>query len=76
MSLFYFADQVLMYENFDLESVVTPVDVKHFNQLLTEAGYMKEKIQFITQGFALGFDIGYQGPKDIALEAPNLRLRV
>ena len=64
-------------ENFDLSTVVTPVDAVKFRNLLIESGYPPKEIQFLYEGFTRGFDIGYRGPiKGVARKAPNLRLRV
>ena len=48
--------------NEDLESIVTPLNVDHFSQLLLESDYDEEKRNFLVDGFANTFDIGYAGP--------------
>ena len=67
------ADEVLYYENFDLENIVTPVNVSQLNQLLIETNYDRTKTKFLTDGFTRGFDIGYRGKMDVRQTAPNLR---
>ena len=59
------------FENFDLESVVTPVDVQQFSKLLAESGYDKDKTAFLVNGFTRGFSIGYDGPTKVQQTAPN-----
>ena len=67
---------MLEFENFDTESLVSPIKVNEFIDLLVESNYPENKIQFIKQGFTEGFDIGYRGKEDIKLQAPNLRLTI
>ena len=68
--------EILYFENFDLESVVTPVNVQAYARLLEETNYDKEETQFLIDGFTNGFDVGYQGPTNVRRTAPNLTLRV
>ena len=56
-------EEVLWFENFDLNSIVTPVNAGALNQLLTIAGYPAEKKQFLVDGFLNGFSLEYQGDK-------------
>ena len=66
-----------MFENFDLDTVVTPVNVQKYNSLLIDSGYDPEETQFLVQGFKFGFDIGYRCPiEGVRRYAPNLKLRV
>ena len=51
-----------MYENWDLEEIVTPVDVNRLEKLLTDADYDVAERNFIISGFRYGFSIGYNGP--------------
>ena len=62
--------------NWDLDNVVTPVDVKAFENLLSEVGYDKIKSEFLIQGFKNGFSLGYEDDPGVKLTAPNLKLRV
>ena len=66
-------EEVLYYENFDLETVPTPVDVDKFESLLLEADYPKEEIKFLCDGFRNGFSLGYEGPQDIKQKSQNLK---
>ena len=54
-------EQADYYENFDLESIVTPVDVERYAELLAISGYDKKKSDFLIDGFKHGFSIGYSG---------------
>ena len=56
----------------DLDSIVTPLNVKRFEGLLKEANYDEEKTRFLVDGFTNGFDIGYDGPMDRQSEAENI----
>ena len=47
-----------------------------FRNLLQEAGYPPQKIQFLYQGFTGGFSLGYEGKTDVQLFSPNLKLMV
>ena len=69
-------EQPQYFKNLDLESVVTPVNIKKLEELLIESNYSKEKTQFLVNSFKWGFDLGYRGPMDIQRKAPNLKLRV
>ena len=63
--------------NFDLDNIITPVDPRKLNQLLTEAGYDKDKTKYLVDGFSNGFSLNYQGPlQECKRTAPNLKLRV
>ena len=68
--------EVLFFENYDLENVVTPVNVEQLSKLLKQTNYDKVKSEFLIQGFTHGFDIGYRGDTKIKRTAPNLRLFV
>ena len=48
----------------DLESIVTPVKIEEFHNLLIESEYDKEEAEFLVSGFTHGFSIGYQGRTD------------
>ena len=64
------------YENFDLKTIVTPVNVDRLHELLIKFSYNSEKTNFLVKGFSEGFSIGYAGPMNIKRNAPNLKLRV
>lgn len=65
-----------MAENFDMTSIVMPVDVDKLKDLLGEIGYQEEKTSFLIKGFTYGFDLGYQGPQNRTQYSNNLKLRV
>ena len=50
-----------MYQNYDLENIVTPVKPDVLEQLLVETNYNKRETQFVIQGFREGFDLEYAG---------------
>ena len=47
--------------NFDLENIVTPLNVKKFGEILEETKYNPDETKFLIDGFTTGFDIGYHG---------------
>ena len=61
MYIHIFTEEVLYYENFDLESVVSPVDYRALERLLIESQYDPVETAFLVDGFKNGFDIGYRG---------------
>ena len=66
----------LYYKNFDLTSVVTPIKVDKFEEMLKDSNYPQQKIKFLISGFRQGFEIGYEGDRNIQLTSQNLRLHV
>ena len=68
--------EVLYYENFDLDTVVSSVNVNALKQLLEETNYDKNKTKWLVESFQNGFNLGYQGRTDIQRKAPNLKLRI
>ena len=67
----------LMYTNYDLNNMVTPVDADRFQELLVQADYDKKETEFIIDGFRNRFDLGFRGTvKGVRRFAPNLKLRV
>ena len=48
-------------QNLNLESIVTLVNVKMLDSILTESGYDETKKNFLLDGFKNGFSIGYEG---------------
>ena len=51
-----------MAYNPDLDTVVTPLNVKKIHHLLVSMGYDPKETEFLVNSFTNGFDIGYQGP--------------
>ena len=68
--------EVLMYANFDLENLFTPVDANKLDEILTQSGYDQEKTRNLVNGFREGFTLGYQGRRDIKIRSPNLKFHV
>ena len=69
--------QPLYYTNFDLESVISPVDPDALEELLLQSKYNPDETKFLVDGFRKGFDIGFQGKiEGVRRFAPNLRLRI
>ena len=68
-------EEVLQYENFDLDNIKTPVNVKAFKDLLEQSKYDPVETNFLIDGFTNGFYIGYEGPKNVKLKSPNLKFR-
>ena len=69
------SDEILYYENYDMDTVVTPVNVEVLKQLLLESNYCKDETEFLIEGFTNGFSIGYMGKTDVKLKSPNLKLQ-
>ena len=66
-----------MYENVNLEDIVTPVDADKLKELLMEVGYDSQKTEFLYDGFKKGFSLHYSGKlRKVQRTAPNLKLRV
>ena len=63
-------------ENYDLESIVTPVDPIEFGNLLRESNYDVDKTNFIVDGFSHGFPLMFHGNQQVKTDAENLKLRV
>ena len=68
--------EVMEYFNHDLRNIVTLVKVKTYARLLEEAGYDKEKSDFLVQGFTKGFSLCYEGPSKVRQKSPNLKFTV
>ena len=65
--------EILYFENFDLDSIVTPVDFENFDKLLANANYCR---LFLYEGFKNGFSLGYQSKCKVMVTSRNLKLRV
>ena len=68
--------EILQYSNFDLESVVTPVNIPVYEQLLKEVGYDERKTQFLVNSFRSGFPLHYHGDQTARITSNNLILHV
>ena len=69
-------EEILYFENFDLETLVTPINVDRFCELLRESDYDKNEIQFIWNGFNDGFPIEYHGEMNVQIISKNLPITV
>ena len=75
----YFAvkEQPLYYENYDLTSVVTPVNASVLQKLLRDTGYNRKETDFLFSGFKDGFDLGFSGNLEgVRRFSPNLKLNI
>lgn len=70
-----FVETLLWYENYDMDSIVTPVKVRELERLLVETEYPREKTQFLVNGFTEGFTLGYEGPMVRRTFSRNHKLR-
>ena len=70
------AEQIMYFENFDLEHIVTPVDVDRLEKLLEQAGYEPGKRNFVVNEFRYGLNLECQGKIEGRKVSPNLKLRV
>ena len=57
-------EEIIWEENFDIENIITPVNVNKLEHLLNISKYNSEELVFLVDGFRNGFDIGYEGPTD------------
>ena len=67
-----FVAEVLQYQNLDLKSIITPVKVNIYQKLLNEAGYDKQKTQFLVEGFTNGFSLAIMGLLRLEGKHPTL----
>ena len=67
---------VQRFENYNLDSIVTPVNVSVLGRLLSESNYDKMETDFIMEGFTEGFDICYQGPVERQDNSKNIPFTV
>ena len=68
--------EMLYFENYDLETVITPVKVDVLDKLLQQSQYPAAKAKFLIDGFRDGFDICYRGDQFAKRTAPNLKITV
>lgn len=66
----------MFYENYDLDSIVTPVNPDMLRRLLTVTEYDKQETQFLVEGFTHGFPLCYQGSTNRTTTSNNLKFRV
>ena len=65
-----------MYNNPDLDNLITPVKVDKLNELLVESGYDSKKTAMLIDGFSNGFTLGYEGDMNVKITSPNLKFTV
>ena len=65
-----------MHRNLDMKLIVSPVNVRVFEDLLVESKYDMDEIEFLIDGFNNGFDIHYTGPVNRQDTVPNLPFQV
>ena len=67
---------MLMFKNFDLDNIITPIKASTLKNILDECGYDKSKTNQLYHGFQEGFTLGYEGDPHVKLTAPNLKFRI
>ena len=67
---------ILDFVNKDTHSIVTPINLKVYENLLRESQYDEEESKFLLDGFTQGFDVGYRGPWNRCDTANNIPLQV
>lgn len=65
--------KVIYAQNYDLDSVATPVRVEELRKLLLQTNYPQDKTNYLVEGFTHGFDIGFYGPRNVVRETPNMK---
>ena len=68
--------EVLYFENFDLENIMTPVDVDKLHYWLKKTNYDPQESDYLVDGFINGFDLGYRGPEVIQQKSQNLKFTI
>ena len=71
-----FSEEVLQFSNLDLDNIVTPVNVRALENMLTTAKYDTARTLRLVKGFSEGFSLGYQGDRKLKRLAPNLKIRI
>ena len=64
------------FENFDVDSIDTPVKAEIFTKLLKQSGYDANKTEYLLDGFKNGFSLEFEGNLNETTEAPNLKFMV
>ena len=64
------------FENFDISSIVSPVDADRLERLLKLTNYDKNETDYLVNGFRNGFDLEYTGPEDRQDVSKNLPFTV
>ena len=74
--MLYILEQILWHTNYNLESVVTLVNVYQLEKLLIESEYNEYKTAKLLHGFRHGFSLGYKGDTNIQQTVAKLKLHV
>ena len=63
------------FENYDLDTITTPVNTKELKKLLIQTNYNSDKTKELVHNFEHGFSLGYTGPTDVKIASRNLKFR-
>ena len=63
---------VMNHSCYDLNDVVTPINVKQLEKFLHEVNYHPDLTTELIEGFHAGFDLGYRGPTERVNTSRNL----
>ena len=62
--------------NYDLDSIITPVNVDVLEQLSRDSQYDDKETEFLVNRFRYGFDLEYTGPRNRRDNARNIPFQV
>ena len=74
--IYILGEAVKYYTNYDLDNIITPVNVDVLERLLIQSNYSTSETEFLVDGFRNGFPIGYHGPTNVKSYSQNLPLTV
>ena len=60
-----FTEEILWFENYDLDNIITPMDVKQLKELLKATNYNLAKSEKLIEGFSKGFSLGCRGEDNV-----------
>ena len=66
-----FVLEVEHFYNYDLDNIVTPLNIEAYARLLKQTNYPIEETRFLVDGFKTGFDIGYRGTRQRQARSKN-----
>ena len=69
-------NEILYFENFDLENIFTPVDPHQLAVELNRTKFDVQRTKKLVEGFTNGFDLGYRNSSKVKMTSRNLRLVV
>ena len=67
--------EVLWFENYDLDNIVTPVKADMLEKMLIAAKYPSEKKDFVVNGFKEGFELQFKGDRRVRRTSNNLKIQ-